>query len=100
MRRLIFATMREPAVFAGAPGRLRTTYCLDYTRELIGELPTDPNLEPRYRWKYPRGRVVIDCEDVVLADGQMPLRKNPLIPVWATPPLYGTWAVPLTRYSS
>jgi len=84
---------------AGA-SRLRTTYCLDYTRELIGELPTDPNLEPRYRWKYPRGRVVIDCEDVVLADGQMPLRKNPLIPVWATPPLYGTWAVPLTRYSS
>lgn len=83
----------------GMASRLRTTYCLDYSRDLIGELPTDPDQLAKYKWKYPRGRVLIDCEDVVLADGQCPFRRFPLIPVWATPPLYGTWAVPPTRYS-
>lgn len=83
----------------GDASRLRTTYCLDYSRELIGELPEDPD-KALYKWKFPRGRVLIDCEDVVLADGQCPLRRFPIIPVWATPPLYGTWAVPATRYTS
>lgn len=82
----------------GSASRLRTTYALDYSREMIGEMPEDPD-KARYRWKYPRGRVIVDCEDVVLADGQCPFRKPPLVPVWATPPLYGTWAVPPTRYS-
>lgn len=84
----------------GSASRLRTTYALDYTKEMIGELPTDPDVEPRFRWKYPRGRVIVDCEDVVLADGQCPFRRPPVIPAWATPPLYGTWAVPPPRYSS
>lgn len=84
----------------GNASRLRTTFCLDYSRELIGELPTDPSIPARYRWKYPRGRVVIDCEDVVLADGQIPFQIFPLVPFWATPPLFGPWAVPPTRYTS
>lgn len=82
----------------GSASRLRTTYFLDYSRELIGEMPEDPRAA-KYRWIYPRGRVIIDSEDVVLADGQCPFRKFPIIPVWATPPLYGTWAVPPTRYT-
>jgi hypothetical protein len=83
----------------GSASRVRTCYALDYSREMIGELPADPDVPARYRWKYPRGRVVVDCEDVVLADGQCPFRKMPLVPVWATPPLYGTWAIPPTRYT-
>jgi hypothetical protein len=84
----------------GNASRRRTTFCLDYSRELIGELPKDPNESPKYRWTYPRGRVIVDCEDVVLVDGQIPFRWFPLVPIWATPPLFGPWAVPPTRYTS
>jgi len=83
----------------GSASRLRTTYFLDYSREMIGEMPKNPDELARYKWTYPRGRVIVDAEDVCLADGQCPFRKFPLVPVWATPPLYGTWAVPPTRYS-
>lgn len=84
----------------GGVTRRRTTYCLDYSRELIGELPTiGDNGRASYRWQYPRGRVMVDCEGVVLADGANPYRGFPIVPVWATPPLYGTWAVPPPRYS-
>jgi hypothetical protein len=45
--------------------------------------------------------MIIDCEGVVLADGMIPWphgRFN-LVPLWATPPLFGPWAVPPTRFS-
>jgi hypothetical protein len=84
----------------GLATRLRTTFCLDYTREIEGgNLPADPDALAKYRWVYPRGRVVIDCEGVRMADGQCPFQSFPVAPVWGTPPLFGPWAVPPTRYT-
>lgn len=46
--------------------------------------------------------MVVECEGVILADGMNPFPhgKYPVAPIWATPPLYGIWAVPPTRYTS
>jgi hypothetical protein len=98
----------------GLTSRLRYCLCRDYTRELIpaatpigtpanpiGPLPVNPQAPPQYRWTYPNGRMMVDCEGVVLADGQIPWPQGRfnLIPIWATPPLFGPWAVPPTRFS-
>jgi hypothetical protein len=106
----------------GLTSRLRYCLCRDYTRELIapatpaptvaptaigtpsnpiGPVPINPEAPPQYKWSYPNGRMIVDCEGVVLADGQIPWPQGRfnLIPIWATPPLFGPWAVPPTRFS-
>lgn len=85
----------------GMTSRIRYTFCRDYSRELIGEMPADPKTPAKYRWQYPNHRVLVDCEGVVLADGPNPFpqRRFNLVPIWATPPLFGPWAVPPPRYS-
>lgn len=95
----------------GLTSRLRYALFRDYSRELllppppISGMPTpvDPKIteNPQYKWLYPNGRMIIDCEGVVLADGQIPwpMGRFNLIPIWATPPLFGPWAVPPTRFS-
>jgi hypothetical protein len=82
----------------GGASRLRTCIFKDYSRSVDGGIPPDPK-DTKYKWLYPRGRIIMDAEDVVLADGAMPLRRVPLFPIWATPPLYGTWAVPPMKYT-
>jgi hypothetical protein len=85
----------------GLTSRLRYTLCKDYSRELVGPPPVDATTPAKYQWIYPNGRIMIDCEGVMLADGQIPWPQGRfnLIPVWATPPLFGPWAVPPTRFS-
>lgn len=85
----------------GLTSRVRTAFCKDYSRKILGP-PTTEGEDPKLEWTYPGGRMIVECEGVIMADGMnpFPLGKFPLVPVWATPPLYGIWAVPPTRYTS
>lgn len=85
----------------GLTSRVRVAFCKDYTREITGP-PKEEGGVPPMKWTYPGGRMIVECEGVILADGQNPFPhgKFPLAPIWATPPLYGVWAVPPTRYTS
>lgn len=91
--------------------RVRVThyFCKDYTREIVDQkdLPDGNLTDPEFKWKFPNGRYIVECEGVILADGPNPYPKRtdipspffPLFPIWALPPLYGPWGVPVTRFS-
>lgn len=83
----------------GYASRVRWCLCKDYTRTLISS--ASPSSPARYRWDYPNGRMLVECENVIIADGQIPWPQGRfnLVPVWGTPPLFGPWAVPPTRYT-
>ena len=85
----------------GMATRVRWCLCKDYSRELIPPPPANPDAPPRYKWIYPNGRMMVECENVILADGAIPWPQGRfnLVPVWGTPPLFGPWAVPPTRYT-
>lgn len=92
--------------------RVRVThwFCKDYTREIVDakNLPDGNLTDPEFKWKYPNGRYMVECEGYILADGSNPYphRRDipspcfPIFPLWALPPLYGPWGVPVTRFSS
>jgi hypothetical protein len=83
--------------------RVRWCYCHDYTREKIEDhkLPSGSIVPADFAWKYPNGRLIVECEGWVLQDGDnpYPLKMFPAVPFWSTLPLYGVWAVPAIRYS-
>jgi hypothetical protein len=83
--------------------RVRWCYCNDYTREKVESktLPDGAMVPADFAWKYPNGRLVVECEGWTLQDGDnpFPLRMFPIVPFWSTLPLYGVWAVPAIRYS-
>lgn len=56
---------------------------------------------PEYRQKFPNGRWLVECEGVVLADGDnfVPFRRFPVIPLQAMPRLKSFWVPPPVRYS-
>lgn len=84
----------------GMTTRVRVIFCDDYTRLIAG---TDPaTQEPIMKWKYPGGRMLVECEGVILMSGPNPFPHGqfPIVPIWATPPLFGVWAVPPTRYTA
>lgn len=82
---------------------VRWCYCNDYTREKIEDkkLPDGDIVPAAFAWKYPNGRMVVECEGYVLSDGDnpYPLKMFPTVPFWSTLPLYGIWATPAIRYS-
>lgn len=91
--------------------RVRVThyFCKDYTRELVNQrdLPDGNLVDPEFKWKWPNGRYLVECQGYILSDGDNPFPARvdvpeprfPLFPVWAIPPLYGPWGVPITRFS-
>jgi len=83
--------------------RVRWCYCLDYTREKIEDktLPSGAIVPADFAWKYPNGRLIVECEGYVLQDGDnpYPLKMFPVVPFWSTLPLYSIWTVPAIRYS-
>lgn len=95
--------------------RVRYGYCLDYTRmaakvenkKLPGGEITNPDSQrgeggsPDLEWKYPNGRLIIECQGRTLSDGDnpWPLGMFPTVPFWSMPPLFGIWGVPAIRYS-
>lgn len=83
--------------------RVRWVYCLDYTREKIEDktLPSGAIVPADFEWKYPNGRLIVECEGRILQDGDnpYPMRMFPTIPFWSTMPLYGVWATPAIKYT-
>jgi hypothetical protein len=85
--------------------RVRYCYCLDYTRMAAKVdshvLPNGPITTPDLEWKYPNGRLIVECNGRILSDGDnpWPLGLFPTVPFWSMPPLFGIWGVPAVRYS-
>jgi len=83
--------------------RVRRCYLLDYTREQVEShtLPSGAMVPADFSWRYPNGRMIVECEGYTLFDGDnpYPLRMFPAVPFWSTLPLYGVWTVPAIRYS-
>jgi hypothetical protein len=115
-----FKTTPGPMKFAtSAPGTrqpdpnplvtVRHTFIRDFTTEEIskeerermaeqlGPLVTPPKHKPRW----PNGRYLIDCEEILLADGEnpYPLGRFPIIPFHGMPSLGSFWAPPGIRYT-
>jgi hypothetical protein len=86
---------------------VRSCYIHDYTmRELdTGEAKVFEERKipiPEQVPMYPHGRMVVDCEGVVLSDGDSwcPLGELwPSIPVWATPPWDTVWCPNPKKYT-
>jgi hypothetical protein len=82
-------------------------FCRDYTREAVEkpDVPTTSLIDPEVRLKYPQGRWLVECEGVILQDGDnpYPMRRDlaaprfPLFPNYVLPPLFGPWGIPVTR---
>ena len=89
---------------------VRNVFFKDYTRELVEErdLPDGQLTDPEFMWKYPNGRWIVECEGIVLSDGDNPYPKRtdipvpafPLTPIWALPPLYSCWGIPVTKMTN
>lgn len=83
--------------------RVRWVYCLDYTREKIesDELPDGAIVPADFEWKYPNGRLVVECEGQILQDGDnpYPMKMFPVVPFWSTLPLYNIWTVPAIKFT-
>jgi hypothetical protein len=82
-------------------------FCRDYTREAVDkpDVPTTSLIDPEVRLKYPNGRWIIECEGIILQDGDNPYppRRDlsaPRFPLFVNhilPPLFGPWGIPVTR---
>ncbi len=61
-----------------------------------GEAP-----EPKFKQKYPKGRLVIESERIVLYDNKNPRHdgKFPLVRTVGMPSIHGFWAPPPVRYT-
>jgi hypothetical protein len=59
-------------------------------------------IDADFEWKYPNGRLVVECEGQILQDGDnpYPMKMFPVVPFWSTVPLYGIWSVPAVRFSN
>lgn len=92
--------------------RVRHTFLFDNTREKVenyaGSAAESKLLvHPRFQYKYPDGRWITDCEDVVLADGnnwcpQLPDDERgtfPLVRVAAMPTITNFWGPPPIKLS-
>ncbi|MGA8688998.1 MAG: hypothetical protein WB662_03575 [Methyloceanibacter sp.] len=91
--------------------RKRHLFIFDQTREQIAEESGISEgslmLEPKERFKYPRGRWITECEGVVIADGPNPFPKLPddprgtfpLLRVQSLPGLYSIFGPPPAKYS-
>src|ERR1700674_829347 len=66
-------------------------------QEMLG--PLTPS--PEFKLKFPNGRWVVECEGVVLADGEnpFPFKLFPIIPIQSMPRLKSFWVPPPVRYS-
>src|SRR6185312_6263102 len=77
---------------------VRHVFCKDYTREAVEkqDVPQASLIDPEIRLKYPNGRWLIECEGIILQDGESPygMRRDirsprfPIFPLWVIPPVF------------
>jgi hypothetical protein len=103
---------QDRKIFRDNRVRVRHTYLFDTTREKVREYAGSSQdiaelVHPRFQYKYPDGRWITDCENVVLADGnnwcpQLPddyLGTFPLVRLKAMPTINNFWGPPPIRLS-
>lgn len=88
--------------------RLRTLFTRDPAKVRInsddkgkGALELSGVAQPTFRPRYPRGRMIVECERVILYDGENPFLHGqfPIVRFIGMPSLYGFWAPPPVRYT-
>lgn len=85
--------------------RVRRLFVRDFsTQRVEGKRPEslDKSLAfPEFMPKYPNGRLIVECEGVILFDGTNPFPQGrfPLISISALPPLTGYWCPTPRRYT-
>jgi hypothetical protein len=79
--------------------RVRKAFVADYSHRRGGEsqVPTMP--APLRRMAYPYGRLIIECEGVVLYDDQNPFKLFPVTTFWGMPPLTSAFAPPPAKWT-
>jgi hypothetical protein len=94
--------------FASADSRVRrrTCYTEDYSIRKATEeerQAADSGGMPNPEWVpvYPNGRLIVECEGVVLFDGgnPIPLKIKPVVSVYGMPPLMNAFAPPPMKYT-
>jgi hypothetical protein len=90
-------------------GRYRVRYTFIYdanTREVAkagagSSVATDKVLPAKYELMYPHGRYIVDCENIVLYDGDNPhpMSQFPIIRLLGLPALTSFWAPPPPRFT-
>jgi hypothetical protein len=96
-------------VTAGDDSRVtvRKIYIDDYEVEEVPDAkkqnkqPDNLIAKPQYRPVYPHGRTIVECEGVVLLDGENPFAGGvkPISSVWGVPPLNSYFAPPTIKYT-
>jgi len=94
----------EKKIFRDNRVRVRNTFLFDNTREKVSDFAGSDSealglVHPRFGYKYPDGRWITDCDDVILADGnnwcpQLPDDERgtfPLVRVAAMPCISNFW---------
>lgn len=106
----IGSTQTRKGTFTESRVLVRHIFCKDYTRELVEkkDVPSNEFITPEMILKYPSGRWLVECEGIILQDGDSPYSKRrditaprfPLFPVYIIPPLFGAWGIPITRMTA
>jgi hypothetical protein len=97
----------------GSRKRVRYVWVKDYARDVVREIAGEKTAEgfelafkPTYKWKYPGGRFIVECDGVNLADGPNWVPKLPeddfgtfpFLGVWSLPHLSSIFGPPPVRY--
>lgn len=87
-----------PSQTPDAQVEVRWLYCRDYT--IIEN--KDSSIPGRFRYKYPNGRLIIECDGIVLFDGEnpMPFGMFPHVSLTAFPRLNSYYPPSARSYSS
>jgi hypothetical protein len=96
-------------VTAGDDSRVtvRTVFIDDYEVEEVKDAkkqnkePDNLLAKPKYRPVYPNGRMLVECEGIVLFDGENPFAggAKPVSSLWGVPPLNSYFAPPTIKYT-
>lgn len=93
--------------------RLRYAWIKDYAREHVDEIAgvdagdaIELVVRPKYKWRYPNGRFIVECNGITLADGpnfipRLPeddFGTFPLTGIWSMPHLDSLYGPPPVRY--
>jgi len=87
--------------FASSDSRVivRTAWVDDQSSKLVRK-PRSVS-DPKWEMVYPNGRMIIECEGVILYDGGNPIpgKIKPIVTIWGTPPLFSAFAPAPIKYS-